>query len=136
MPGTRRRDLLAQHRLLQHAQLLTRLQPQFTGKDLPRPPVRGQRVGLPLGPVQRQHQQPPQPLPQMQEREDAVGGQIRTMREALNAEQAHKRLETARRSGDPDLIEHMKAGFRDEQLGVFNAADASAKQSMTWSRAR
>jgi hypothetical protein len=63
-----------------------------------------------------------------QEREGAVGGQLWTMREAMNrAEQAHKRLETARQSGDPGLIEHVEAGFRNEQLGVLNTADAYRK---------
>ena len=61
--GGRRRDLLAQHRLLQAAQLLTRLDPQLLGQHLPGAAVGGQRIGLPLSPVQSQHQQPPQPLP-------------------------------------------------------------------------
>ena len=60
--GGRRGDLLAQHRLLQLAQLLPRLDPQLLGQHLPGALVGGQRVGLPLGPVQRQHQQPPQPF--------------------------------------------------------------------------
>ena len=60
----RRRNLLPQHRLLQPAQLLPRFQPQLGGQHVPGPPVGRQRISLPLGPVQRQHQQPPQPLPQ------------------------------------------------------------------------
>ena len=59
----RGRDLLPQHRLLQGLQFLAGLDPQLTGQHRAGPPVGGQRISLPPAPVQRQHQQPPQPLP-------------------------------------------------------------------------
>lgn len=63
-----------------------------------------------------------------QEREYAVGGQLATMQEAMNrTERAHQRLETARQSGDQDLIERTEAGFRNEQAGTLATADAYRK---------
>ena len=66
MPPRRRRrgDFLPQHRFFQPTQLLPGLQAQLGGQHVPGPPVGCQRIGLPFAPVQRQHQQPPQPLPQ------------------------------------------------------------------------
>ena len=74
IPRGRRRggDLLAQDRLLQPAQVLPRLQPQLRGQQFTGPPVGRQRVGLAFGPVQRQHQQPPQPLPHRVLRDQAL----------------------------------------------------------------
>ena len=58
----RGRDLLPQHRPLELAQLLARLDAQLLGQHRPGPAVRGQRIALPPAPVQREHQKPPQPL--------------------------------------------------------------------------
>ena len=60
----RRGNLLPQHRLLEPAQLLTRLDAQLLREHRAGAAVGGQRIGLPLAAVQRQHQQPPQPLPE------------------------------------------------------------------------
>ena len=61
-PWRRGRDLLPQHRSLELAQLLAGLDAQLLRQYRPGPAVRGQRIGLPPAPVQREHQKPPQPL--------------------------------------------------------------------------
>ena len=63
LPPGRRGDLVAQHRLLQPAQLLPRLHAQLLSQHLPGATAGRQRIGLPLTAVQREHQQPPQALP-------------------------------------------------------------------------
>jgi hypothetical protein len=57
------RHLLSQHRLLQAAQLFVWLKPELS-QDLPCSPVRSKRVRLPIASVQREHQLPPEALPQ------------------------------------------------------------------------
>jgi hypothetical protein len=59
--GTRRAGqgrVLAQDRGLQVAQRLARVDAEVVGEGLAQPVVRGQRVGLPAGPVQREHELP------------------------------------------------------------------------------
>ena len=46
------------------AELVTRFEPELVAEDAPTVLEDAQRVGLPAGPVQREHQQPAQPLAQ------------------------------------------------------------------------
>ena len=99
--GGRRRDLLAQHRLLQLAQFLPRLDPQFLRQHRPGAAVGGQRIGLPLGPVQRQHQQPPQPLPHR-----VLGHQLLQLAGHLRRQpQLNVRLDAALHRHQPKLLQ-------------------------------
>jgi hypothetical protein len=59
----RRGDFLPQHRLLEPAQLLARLDAQLVRQHRAGAAVGGQRVGLPFAAIQRQHQKAPEPLP-------------------------------------------------------------------------
>jgi hypothetical protein len=56
------RDLMAQHRLLQLSQLLSRFQPQLIGKLLARAPVRSERVCLAFAAVEREDEVAPETL--------------------------------------------------------------------------
>jgi hypothetical protein len=99
--GDRRRDLLAQHRLLQLAQLGARLDPQLLGQHLPGAAVGGQRIGLPFGPVQSQHQQPPQPLPHR-----ILGHQLFQLPDHLRRQpQLNAGLESALHRHQPQLLQ-------------------------------
>jgi hypothetical protein len=59
-PGEGR--VLAQDRGVKLAQLGSRLDPDLLHEDLSRPPVGGERVGLPTGPVEREHEVPVEAL--------------------------------------------------------------------------
>lgn len=50
--------ILAQDRLLHPPQIRPWLYPQLTGQQAPRPAERGQRLALPPGPVEGQHELP------------------------------------------------------------------------------
>ena len=62
--SSNRRDVLAQHRLLEPSQLLARLQSELSGEQLSRSPVRSERVRLALAAVEREHELAPESLAQ------------------------------------------------------------------------
>ncbi len=66
------RVVLAQHRLLEVAQLLAGLQPELAHEVLTRLAIRGQRVGLPPSAVEREHELTAQPLAQRVLRDESL----------------------------------------------------------------
>ena len=58
------RTVLGEDRRLQLPELVTRFEPELLAEDVTTLLEDAQRVGLPAGPVQREHQQAPEPLAQ------------------------------------------------------------------------
>ncbi len=116
----RRRDFLPQHGPLQLTQLRTGFQPQLPGQHRPGPPVGGQRIGLPLTPVQRQHQQPPQPLPQRM-----LGDQALQFPGHLRMQPSRQvRLQPALHRDQPELLQ--AAAFQRQRLHIQHVRQRAA----------
>ena len=58
------RRIVREDRLLEPAELGSRLESQLVGEHAPRLLERLERIGLPAAAIERQHQLPPQPLPE------------------------------------------------------------------------
>jgi hypothetical protein len=66
------RTVLGEDGGLQLPELMTRFEPELVAQDVATVLEDAQRVGLPAGPVQREHQQAPQPLAQRMRRDELL----------------------------------------------------------------
>ena len=70
--GRVERSVLGEDRRLQLPELMTRFEPELVAQNVTTVLEDAQRVGLPTGPVQREHQQAPQPLAQRMRRDELL----------------------------------------------------------------
>jgi hypothetical protein len=95
------RDVVAQDRALELSQLLARLQAQLVGEQRPGALIRGQRVGLPFGAIEREHELAPVPFP-----ERLLLGETLDLRNELDmASEGEVGVDPLLDADEPELVE-------------------------------
>jgi hypothetical protein len=111
---------MAQHRLLQPLQLLARLQPQFLGDQISRPPVCSERVGLAFAAVEREDELAPETLA-----ERMLGDEALQLADQLGVEpELELRLDSAFERFEAQLLE--APTLQGERLDVDDVGERTA----------